>query len=158
MTQDTTPRGCELYADIYNLPHWQSAKYPHMSPWERAAQFSSYKALSGYEEMVDEEAREVGEMFTLSETEMDILNQKIAMLAEAIENGEHPTVTILYFIPDKTKVGGCCEIIHTQVRRVDTVHRQLELCRKVGIAGSYMRIDMDRIKQIDGELFEGIEE
>ena len=43
------------------------------------------------------------------------------------------------------------------VRNIDIVNRQIELFRKVGIAGSYMRIDMDRILDISGELVNYIE-
>ena len=53
--KELTPR--ELYADIIDLPHWQSPTRPHMSLYDRSAQFSSYKALSGYEDMVEDEAR-----------------------------------------------------------------------------------------------------
>ncbi|HRR77751.1 MAG TPA: hypothetical protein P5191_13230, partial [Ruminococcus sp.] len=54
------PNAREVYADIIDLPHWQSDKHEHMSPLERAAQFSPFAALTGYEDMIDEEAREVG--------------------------------------------------------------------------------------------------
>ena len=49
-----------VYADIFDLPHHVSETHPHMSLSDRAAQFSSYKALSGYEDMVAEEARMTG--------------------------------------------------------------------------------------------------
>lgn len=44
-----------VYADIISLPHYQSSKRPHMSLYDRAAQFAAYKALSGYEDMVTDE-------------------------------------------------------------------------------------------------------
>lgn len=45
-----------LYADIIELPHHQSESRPHMSMHERAAQFSPFSALSGFEEMISEES------------------------------------------------------------------------------------------------------
>ena len=149
--QDTDPRACELYADIYELPHWQSVRHPHMSEWERAAQFSAYKALSGYEDMVGEEARYVGSETILSETELDSLNRKLMRIADAVRDGEHPVVTIRYFVPDVSKAGGSYTEITEAVRRVDTVCREVELMRKTGIAERYMRIRMDRISDIIGE-------
>ena len=53
--KENNPRS--VYADIIDLPHPVSAKHPQMSLHDRAAQFASYKALSGYEDMIGEEAR-----------------------------------------------------------------------------------------------------
>ena len=36
------------YEDIVNLPHHRSETHPHMSMEERAAQFSSFAALTGH--------------------------------------------------------------------------------------------------------------
>ena len=44
------------YDDIIELPAPKSKTRPHMSLYDRAAQFASFKALSGYEEMVAETA------------------------------------------------------------------------------------------------------
>ena len=60
------------YEDIIHLPHHQSATRPHMSLYDRAAQFSPFAALTGYEDMIDEEAREVGAWEPLSETALEI--------------------------------------------------------------------------------------
>ena len=46
-----------VYADIFRLPHHVSDHHPPMSLRDRAAQFSPFAALSGYEELVSEEAR-----------------------------------------------------------------------------------------------------
>ena len=66
------PDARQVYADIIDLPHWQSQKRPHMGALERAAQFSPFAALTGYEDMIDEEAREVGAWEPLSETALEI--------------------------------------------------------------------------------------
>ena len=36
------------YEDIIGLPHHQSARHPHMSLRDRAAQFAPFAALSGH--------------------------------------------------------------------------------------------------------------
>ena len=89
------------YAHIIGLPHHQSATRKHMSLYDRAAQFSSYKALSGYEDMVIEEARLTGSEIELSEIDMELLNQKVRMLEGALSSGEHPYVSLTYFKPDE---------------------------------------------------------
>ena len=45
------------YDDIIDLPHPVSEKHPHMSMYDRAAQFSPFDALTGYSESIDETAR-----------------------------------------------------------------------------------------------------
>ena len=133
MMQDTAPEARELYADIFDLPHWRSSVHPHMSAWERAAQFSSYKALAGYEDMVDEEARQVGTQDTLSETEIEILNQKLNRIITLTEAGEHPTVTFTVYEADKRKAGGRYVEITDSVKRVDIVNRVIELTSMEGV-------------------------
>ena len=46
------------YSDIIDHPHYESKTRPHMSMYARAAQFSPFAALTGYEESVEETARE----------------------------------------------------------------------------------------------------
>lgn len=45
------------YADIINMKHHQSTTHPHMSSYDRAAQFSPFAALTGHEEAIQEKAR-----------------------------------------------------------------------------------------------------
>ena len=45
------------YDDIINLPHHQSAKRPHMSVHDRAAQFAPFAALTGDGDAIDETRR-----------------------------------------------------------------------------------------------------
>ena len=42
------------YSDIIDMPRHVSAKHPHMSRSDRAAQFAPFAALTGYDEMIDE--------------------------------------------------------------------------------------------------------
>lgn len=42
------------YDDIINLPRHVSAKHPRMSMYNRAAQFSPFAALTGYEKAIEE--------------------------------------------------------------------------------------------------------
>ncbi len=47
------------YGDLIDLPHPVSKKHPPLSAAQRAAQFSPFAALTGYEEAIRETAREV---------------------------------------------------------------------------------------------------
>ena len=146
-----------VYADIIRLPHWQSPTRTPMSAYERAAQFSSFNALEGYEDMVGEEARIVDTQEELTETEMEILNQKINLIADVIEDGHHPILTFTYFLNDSMKQGGSYVTMTERVRKIDAVGKKIQLFRTVGASKSYMELDMDKIKDISGELVNYIE-
>ncbi len=45
------------YDDIINLPHHISATRPHMSVYDRAAQFSPFAALTGLEDAIEETSK-----------------------------------------------------------------------------------------------------
>ena len=53
------------YSDIIDHPHYESKTRPHMSMYDRAAQFSPFAALTGYEESVEETAKEETERMNL---------------------------------------------------------------------------------------------
>lgn len=146
-----------VYADIIRLPHWQSPTRTPMSAYERAAQFSSFNALEGYDDMVGEEARVVDTQEELTETEMEILNQKINLIADVIEDGHHPILTFTYFLNDSMKQGGSYVTMTERVRKIDAVGKKIQLFRTVGASKSYMELDMDKIKDISGELVNYIE-
>ena len=148
MIHDTEPKAQELYADIFDLPHWRPQHHKPMSLWDRAAQFSAYKALAGSEDMVDEDARQVDAEEALSETELSDLNRQITRIGELLEDGMCPDTAITYFVPDPHKAGGCYVTVTDTVRRIDTVNRRIELMRRIGVSGSYMTIDMDAVSRI----------
>jgi hypothetical protein len=141
-----------VYADIIRLPHWQSPTRKPMSAYERAAQFSSFNALEGYEDMVGEEAREVGQMETLTESEMEVLNQKINLISDVLEDGHHPVLKFTYFLNDSMKQGGSYVTMTERVRKIDTVGRKIQLFKTVGASMSYMELEMDKIRDISGDL------
>ena len=141
-----------VYGDIIRLPHWQSPTRTPMSAYERAAQFSSFNALAGYEEMVGEEARVVDTQEELTETEMEILNQKINLIADVIEDGHHPILTFTYFLNDSMKQGGSYVTMTERVRKIDAVGKKIQLFKTVGASKSYMELDMDKIRDISGDL------
>ncbi len=56
----------EKYGDIIDLPHHQSSTRPHMELSARAAQFSPFAALTGYEDTLQEEAKNLHYSKTVS--------------------------------------------------------------------------------------------
>lgn len=105
------------YEDIVNLPPHISKKHPQPTMLERAARFAPFAAITGYEEMVVEEARVTEERIDLDEGALALLNEKLNMIQEFLD--EEPEVTITYFEPDKKKSGGAYVNITGIVKRID---------------------------------------
>lgn len=113
------------YDDILNMPHHVSSTRPHMSMHDRAAQFSPFAALTGYDDTVKETARLTDEKLELTADRINDLNQKIAFLNEHAE--ERPQITVEYFIPDGKKSGGKYVILSGEFRRIDEYNRNMIL-------------------------------
>ncbi len=153
--RDTDPR--TVYADIIDLPHWDSPVHPRMSAHERAAQFAPYAALVGYGDMVKEEARETCEWTEPGENETEELVRNLARISELLTAGIQPLCSITYFVPDERKEGGETVTVTETIRRIDPVRRRLILARRDGAAGGHPEIDLDRILRINGDYSEQYE-
>ena len=64
------------YDDIINLPHHVSPTRQQMPMSDRAAQFSPFAALTGYEDVISETARLTDKKNELNEEALNILNIK----------------------------------------------------------------------------------
>jgi hypothetical protein len=105
------------YDDIINMPHHVSATRPQMSRENRAAQFSPFAALTGYDAAVLETARVTEQKIELGESAIDELDMKLNMLADMIDS--HPKVSITHFVPDTKKDGGSYVTTTGAVKRID---------------------------------------
>ena len=114
-------RETHSYDDIISLPHPVSARHPQMSLYDRAAQFSPFAALSGYEDAVREEARLTGRRIELSEEEKAMLDAQLADLAG--KAAERPQVAVTWFVPDALKDGGEYVTTAGAFKRMDEVER-----------------------------------
>ena len=115
--------GRNPYEDIINLPHHVSSTRPRMPMADRAAQFSSFQALSGYGDAVKETARLTGQRIELDESAKAVMDEKLRLLAEEIE--ERPEAAITYFLPDKKKAGGEYVTAAGRVKKLDAAAQEL---------------------------------
>lgn len=136
------------YDKIINLPHHVSSTRPHMSMIDRAAQFSPFAALTGYDAAVRETARLTEQKIELDEYEKAALDQRILLLQEHLK--ELPEVTITHFVPDERKDGGKYVSITEAVKKIDTYEKQIVLVGK-------SKIPIENILSIEGELFRILE-
>ena len=105
------------YDDIINLPHHVSATRPQMSMINRAAQFSLFAALTGYDAVIRKIGRLTDRRVELSEDRRVDLDKKQQLLSDS--PAEHPEVSVTYFIPDERKVGGAYVTVTGNVKKFD---------------------------------------
>ena len=137
------------YADIIHLPHHQAADRKHMSPYDRAAQFSPFAALTGFDGVIAETGRLTDHKIELSENEKVLLDQKLTLIDEAIRAGQHPEITLLYFTPDARKTGGSYQEHTGSVRQIDPIERTIVFLADNGRSAG-MTIAIDDVKEIHG--------
>ena len=152
MTDKTNP-----YADILHLPHHKSPNRPHMNMHDRAAQFSPFAALTGFDGVIAETGRLTGRKLELSEAEKLLLDQKLILIDDVIHDRHHPEITVTYFIPDALKQGGEYEEFTGKVRKIDAVARTLIFLADNGRSGG-KTILIDDISEIHGELVDYMDE
>lgn len=113
------------YDDIIHLPHHVSSTRAHMPMLDRAAQFMPFRALTGYEDAVQETARLTDEKIELTEDEKNLLDRELQKLADRID--DHPQVTLTWFRPDKRKAGGAYVTTTGQLKKIDDLEGALIL-------------------------------
>lgn len=146
--------GHSPYEDMFDLPHHQSATHAHMSMIGRAAQFSPFAALTGYDDCIKETARTTERRIELDDGEKLRINDRLRLLQDklfALPHGEIPDTAITYFIPDKTKTGGRYETVTGAVKKIDD-YAQLV------VMSPELRIPMADIYTLSGPLFEEMED
>ena len=111
------------YDDIINLPHHVSSRHPRMSAAQRAMQFASYKALAGYEDMIEETGRLTDARPELDEDQKAVLDYTLQQL------NEHPDrmIRVTWFCPDEHKKGGALCVALGHLKKIDSRQRVLTL-------------------------------
>ena len=132
------------YDDIIDLPHPVSPPRPQMPIADRAAQFSPFAALTGYDDEIKETARLTDDMIEMNEEALNMLNMKFQMLIDRLN--DKPKVIFTYFQPDERKDGGAFLTIEGVVKKVDVFERIL-------ILQDDTKLQMDNVLDIDGEIF-----
>lgn len=132
------------YDDIIDLPHHVSATRPQMSMIDRAAQFSPFAALTGYDAAIKETGRLTDEKIEIDEDTKASLDMKQAYLMEIID--EQPEISVTYFLPDTKKTGGAYVTVTGNLKRFDEYERLL-------ILTNGKKIPMDDIADIESDLF-----
>lgn len=128
------------YEDIIELPHHVSSKRQRMPLLDRAAQFSPFAALTGYEDSIQEMERKTEKRVELDVDGIAMLNDKLRTLSRMYQ----PEVTVTWFIPDSRKSGGAYVRTAGRVGRIDCPGQRIMMTD-----GTI--IPFDRIYDIDAE-------
>jgi len=94
-----------------------------MSGYDRAAQFSPFAALTGYDGVIEETAR-----LTEREVALDVgaeaeLDEKLRQISENLHL--YPEVMVTYFRPDSRKTGGAYVAVTGRVKKIDEYTQSL---------------------------------
>ena len=129
------------YDDIIDLPHPTSERHPRMPMAARAAQFSPFAALTGYEDAVHETARLTSSRAELTEEEKSILDAKLQRLLPGTK------AAFTFFRSDGKKEGGAYLTASGIIKRIDSCSREVVLTNG-------QKIFVDDILQIHCEASE----
>ena len=113
------------YDDIIHLSRPVSKKRSPMSNFDRAAQFSPFAALTGYDAVIAETGRLTDTQIELDEGGKALLDEKLQTIREHL--AQQPKVKLTVFCPDSRKSGGAYETVTGNVKKIDPVARILVL-------------------------------
>lgn len=132
------------YDDIVNIDKPKS-KHKQMDRIQRASQFAPFSALKGYEESIFESGRIVDEKIELSQEQKDDISYKLIYLQENIKM--NILIKIIYFVPDKNKLGGFYQNKIGILKKVDSIKRIIEFADKT-------KIDIYNLYSLDFDEYE----
>ena len=115
----------EKYGDILHLSPPISGKRAKMTNYDRAAQFSPFAALTGFEAAIAETGRLTDSRIQLEEDEKQRLDEQMQAVLKVIQT--RPKVEILWFQPDERKDGGGYVSTSGCVKKIDSFSGRLIL-------------------------------
>ena len=105
------------YDDIKDMTRPQYPDLPPMPVYDRAAQFSPFAALVGYEDAVEETERLTDSRREMEQDEINELNARLQELSDRLQ--DRPKIRVTFFIRDKKKEGGSYASKVGNVRTID---------------------------------------
>lgn len=115
----------EQYQDILERERPFIPGHPPMSRESRAAQFSPFAALTGYEELIEEGARLTDSKIILGEEALEELNRVLKALPEIVAQKEE--VELVYFEKDAWKAGGAYRRYSGRIIKYDAIEEWIKL-------------------------------
>ena len=113
------------YDDIIHLSRPVSEKRVRMSDYDRAAQFSPFAALTGFDAAIEETGRLTDSRIELDEGGKQLLDEQMQQVLEVIQTC--PKVKITWFCYDERKAGGTYISTTGHVKKIDTYNGKMLL-------------------------------
>jgi predicted component of type VI protein secretion system len=139
----------QQYDDIINLQHHVSSNREHMSIFHRAAQFSPFAALTGYDEAIKETARLTDHKIEMDEAQKNILDEKLKIIQQQLSRQQQ--IELVFFRSDEKKVGGAYISITGIVKKIEGYERAV-------IMQDGTRVPIEEIVDIKGEIFHAVDD
>ena len=111
------------YEDIINAPRYVAVGRPAMSVEDRAAQFSAFAALTGFDGVIRETGRLTSDRAELEESVKSAINETLCALLEQVH--EQPRVSLVWFRYDDRKAGGAYVSYRGKLKKLDEFNRAL---------------------------------
>jgi len=137
------------YDDIINLQRHVSGNREHMSVFDRAAQFSPFAAVVGYDGAIKETARLTDHRIELDEAEKTILDEKLRIVQEQLSRQQE--IEIVFFRPDEMKSGGAYFSMIGTVKKIEGYEHAV-------VMQNGTRIPIEEIVNITGEMFQAVDD
>ena len=131
------------YDDMMTLSYPRPTNRRRMTMAERAAQFSPFAALTGYDAAIAETGRLTDTQVELASDGQIMLNEKLCLLKDCLE--ENLEILVTYFVPDERKSGGAYQQTTGVARKLDSV-------RKILVMNNGQEIPFERIWDIQGSF------
>ncbi|SKB89154.1 hypothetical protein SAMN06296386_10836 [Lachnospiraceae bacterium] len=133
------PEVIRKYGDILNTK-WDGVRnHLKAKPDVRAAQFSPFAALTGYDDEIRETARLTESQRDLAEDVREELDIKMCEIQARFS--EHPEISVTHFVPDQNKKGGAYVTLEGTVHKIDVIEGVL-------VMTGGKTIDIDSISEI----------
>ena len=113
------------YDDIIGLPRPICRRASRMTNYDRAAQFSPFAALTGFEAAIGETARLTDSKIELDEYEKARIDETLRQIQGALPH--QPEITATYFTYDERKSGGTYVTAQGRVQKIDGYSQNLLL-------------------------------
>ena len=134
----------DQYDDTIHLPHHISSTRPRMSAIDRAAQFSPFAALTGYDTSIKESARLTDTRIELDDSQKEEIGEKLRLVTDQFNADVE--IKITYFLPDAKKSGGKYVLATGTAKKVDEYERMI-------IMGDGKQIPIDEVIDVDCDVF-----